>query len=55
MFRNYFTIALRLFTRRKLYSFINALGLGIAIASSLLVYLFIHDEQAFDQFYQDKE
>lgn len=55
MFKNYFTIALRLFTRRKLYSFINALGLGIAIAFSLLVYLFIQDEQAFDQFHQDKE
>lgn len=55
MFRNHFTIALRLFTRRKVYSFINALGLGIAIAFSLLVFLFIHDEQAFDQFHHDEE
>lgn len=55
MFKSYCTIALRLFTRRTVYSFINVLGLGIAIAFSLLVFLFIHDEQAFDQFHKDKE
>jgi putative ABC transport system permease protein len=55
MLTNYFLIALRLFVRRKLYSLINALGLGIAMAFGLLTFLFIQNELAFDQFHEDKE
>jgi putative ABC transport system permease protein len=54
MIRNYFTIALRNITKHKLYSFINAFGLSIAIAFCLLIYLYIQDERSFDQFNERK-
>ncbi|MEJ0029530.1 MAG: ABC transporter permease [Bacteroidota bacterium] len=53
--RNYVTTALRNFTRHKRYSFINVLGLSIAIAFCLLVYLFINDELSFDRFHANRE
>ncbi len=53
--RNYFKVALRNFTKRKLYSFINAFGLSIAIAFSLLVYVFISDELSFDTFHVNRD
>ena len=52
---NYLKIALRNFTKRKVYSFINASGLSIAIAFSVLVYLYVTDELSFDSFHPDKE
>ncbi len=52
---NYLKIALRNFTKRKAYSFINASGLSIAIAFSVLVYLYVTDEMSFDSFHPDKE
>ncbi len=55
MFRNYFKIAFRNISKRKLYSFINAVGLSIGIAFCLLIYLFIQDERSFDQFHSKKE
>jgi putative ABC transport system permease protein len=55
MIRNYFTIALRNITKHKLYSFINAFGLSIAIAFCLLIYLYIKDEGSFDQFNEKKD
>ncbi|UII26225.1 ABC transporter permease [Fulvivirga maritima] len=54
MFNNYFKIALRNIRKRKLYSFINAFGLSIAIAFCVLIYLFIKDERSFDQFHKNK-
>jgi putative ABC transport system permease protein len=54
MIRNYFTIAVRNITKHKLYSFINAFGLSIAIAFCLLIYLYIEDERSFDQFNERK-
>jgi putative ABC transport system permease protein len=55
MIRSYFTIAVRNITKHKLYSFINAFGLSIAIAFCLLIYLYIQDEKSFDQFNQNKD
>jgi putative ABC transport system permease protein len=39
---------------RKMYSFINAFGLSIGIAFCVLIYLFIRDENSFDQFHVNK-
>lgn len=55
MIGNYLKVASRNILKRKLYSFINAFGLSIAIAFSILIYLFIQDEKSFDQFHDDKE
>jgi len=54
MIDNYFKVASRNILKRKMYSFINAFGLSIGIASCLLIYLFIRDEKSFDQFHVNK-
>ena len=51
MILNYLLVFARNFGRRKLFSFINAFGLSVAIAFSVLVYFFISDEYSFDQFH----
>ena len=38
-----------------MYSFINAFGLSIGIAFSILIYLYIQDERSFDQFHVNKD
>jgi putative ABC transport system permease protein len=55
MVGNYFKVAVRNIQKRKLYSFINAFGLGIGIAFCMLIWLFIRDELSFDQFHENKD
>lgn len=55
MLSSYFKIAIRSIQKRKLYSFINAVGLSIGIAFCILIYLFIQDEKSFDQFHSNKD
>ena len=52
---NYFKIGFRSIFKKKLYSFINAFGLSIAIAFCVMIYLFIQDEHSFDQFHSNKD
>src|SRR5690349_9621552 len=54
MIGNYFKVAARNIQKRKLYSFINAFGLSIGIAFCILIFLFIQDENSFDQFHENK-
>jgi putative ABC transport system permease protein len=54
MIRNYFKVASRNIAKRKLYSFINAVGLSLGIAFCMLICLFIQDEKSFDQFHVNK-
>lgn len=54
MINNYLKVASRNIVKRKLYSFINAFGLSVGIAFCVLIYLFIVDEQSFDQFHTNK-
>lgn len=54
MVGNYLKVASRNIVKRKLYSFINAFGLSIAIAFCTLIYLFVQDEASFDQFHEHK-
>jgi len=51
MLKNYLTIAWRNITRNKAFSFINILGLGLGIACSLLIFLWVHDEVSVDAFH----
>lgn len=53
MLRNYFTLAVRNFRRRKLFSLINVLGLVIGISASLVIYLIVQYQFSFDRFHQD--
>ena len=53
MFKNYFIIAIRNFTRYKLFTLINVLGLAIGFACSILILLFILHELSYDQFHEN--
>lgn len=55
MLTTHIKIGLRSIGKQKLYSSINAIGLGIAIAFSTLIYLYIQDEKSFDQWHTYKE
>jgi len=55
MFQNYIKVAFRHIKRRKVYSFINILGLTIGMACFLLIGLWVKDELSFDRFHQKKE
>lgn len=55
MLGNYMKVAARNMAKRKLYSFINAFGLSVAIAFCTLIYLFVQDEKSFDQFHSNKD
>lgn len=48
MIKNYFKIAWRNITRHKLYSFINIGGLGIGMAVSFMLLLYVYNEFTYD-------
>jgi len=49
MFRNYLKVALRNFSRNKIFSFINVAGLSVGMAVALLIGLWINDELSFNK------
>lgn len=55
MLRNYFKIAFRNLLRHKGFSFINIFGLGIGMASSILVLLWVVDELSYDTFHSNSK
>jgi ABC-type antimicrobial peptide transport system permease subunit len=50
MFKNYFTVAFRSFTRNRVFSAINILGLSIGISASVVIYLIVAYDFSFDKF-----
>ena len=54
MFSNYLKIAWRNITRNKAFSFINIFGLGLGIACSLLIILWVQDERNIDAFHTNR-
>src|SRR5882757_9919399 len=50
MIQNYLKIAIRSIFRNKLTAFINIAGLAIAMASALMIYLFVIDEISYDKY-----
>jgi len=55
MFKNYFKIAWRNLTKRKVFTAINILGLAIGFGSSILIYLFISHHLSFDKFHANSD
>lgn len=55
MYKEYFKIGLRVVLRSKVYSFVNLFGLGIGMASTLLIYLWVQDELSFDRFHEHSD
>ncbi|HTD92700.1 MAG TPA: ABC transporter permease, partial [Chitinophagaceae bacterium] len=53
MFKNYITIAFRKFSRNKIFSLINILGLSIGISASLVIYLVVQHEFNYEKFQKD--
>ena len=51
MFQNYLKTAFRSIFRNKLTAFINIAGLALAMASALMIYLFVKDEVSYDQYH----
>jgi putative ABC transport system permease protein len=54
MFKNYFKTAWRNIIRNKAFSFINIFGLGLGMACSLLIFLWVGDERSIDAFHVNK-
>ncbi|MFW5975119.1 MAG: ABC transporter permease, partial [Bacteroidota bacterium] len=55
MIKNFLKIATRNFIRRKSFTFINILGLGIGMAASLLIAMWVFHEISYDKFHQDAD
>ncbi len=55
MLQNYILTTLRNFSKYKVYSSINIIGLVIGITSSILIFLFVQNELSYDKFYPDHE
>ena len=48
MLRSYFTVAIRSFSRQKVFTFINISGLAVGLAGALLIFGYIIDELSYD-------
>ena len=55
MFKNYLKIAIRNIIKYKGYSFINITGLGIGLACSIFILLWVYDELSYDMFHENVE
>ena len=55
MIKNYFKIAWRSLINNKLYSAINIGGLGVGMAVSFMLLLYVYNEFTFDAFHQNKD
>lgn len=54
MFYNYLKTAFRNLWRKRQISMINFIGMWVALTVVLLIFLFVRDEQSFDQFHAHK-
>ncbi|HXR89374.1 MAG TPA: ABC transporter permease [Steroidobacteraceae bacterium] len=48
MLKHYLRMALRGFVRHRLYTFINVVGLSVAMACAILILLFVRDQLSYD-------
>lgn len=55
MLKNYLKTAIRNFLKNPLTSFINILGLSIAIGCALVAYAFVNYDMSVDQFHENKD
>lgn len=51
MLQNYLKIAFRNLSRNKVYSVINITGLAIGLASVILIFLYVKDDNSYDRFH----
>jgi putative ABC transport system permease protein len=55
MFKSYLKITFRKIVKHKGYTCINVAGLGIGLASSFLIALFVKDELAYDRYHEHSD
>ncbi len=55
MFINYIKSAFKNIRKRKGFSFINVMGLGVGIASCVLIFLWINNQLSYDQFHKNSK
>ncbi|MFC2139137.1 ABC transporter permease [Bacteroidota bacterium] len=55
MLKNYFKTALRNLIKNKLYTVINIVGLGVAVACSIVAYVNYQFSQSFDSFHENAD
>ncbi|WP_420154320.1 ABC transporter permease [Siphonobacter sp.] len=55
MFQNYLKLALRNLWKSRLFTGLNMLGLSLGLTVSLLLFLYIKDELAFDRYHRQAE
>ncbi|MEM9887912.1 MAG: ABC transporter permease [Bacteroidota bacterium] len=53
MWKNYLKVGLRNFTKHKVYSGINVLGLTLGISSFLFILMYLQDEWSFDRYHEN--
>ncbi|MEM1134296.1 MAG: ABC transporter permease [Bacteroidota bacterium] len=55
MFKNYFKVGVRNILKYKTFSFINVLGLAVAMSVFMLIILMLADQKSYDQFHEKKD
>ncbi len=55
MWKNYLKIAYRNLLKKKVYSFINIVGLGVGMACCVLIFMFVQDELSYDNYHEKGE
>lgn len=55
MFSNYLKTALRNFRKNKFYTSLNVIGLGIGLATCLMIVLYVQDELGYDRFHTNAD
>lgn len=51
MLKNYIKVAIRNIRKNKVYALLNIMGLSVGLASFFIIYLFLQNEYAYDQFH----
>ena len=52
MIKNHFVLFLRTIRRSTVYFLLNTIGLGLGIASVILVLVFVQDELSYDRYHE---
>ncbi len=55
MIKNYLTVIFRSFWRYRLYSLLNVLGLAMALAVAMLIFLYVKKEVSYDRHFENAE
>ena len=53
MFLQFFKTSFRIFTRERIYSFLNIAGLAIGITVALIIFLYLQQDLTFDKYHKN--